>query len=328
MSPYAYADNQPTVLTDPSGLTPVPGDDNGNGHVDSLGEGLKIFGNGFLQGLKMPFEFLGDAQDAFTGANGGAGAFVDKYLPVRPAYRLYRAEYMLRQQGCDALADLYAEAADELTQQLAVTGLGGLTGWRRNVYEAETSIMRSGGLGPNRGKLDVSAKAFNDAEGRIAELLLSEGKNVKALKESNVDGVRTADSEVNGVPTEFKSLIPGAAANTVKNQLNSAKGQARHAIIDARASGLSESAAQEGLGKFLRNNPPRTDGLHPHSRRRLRHHLPLRDLNRDLPPQHLHPPRSPCGCPRRGRGAGLWWETAAHRERARGLHPEPERRNA
>jgi len=42
----------------------------------------------------------------------------------------------------------------------------------------------------------------------------------------------------------------------VKNQLNSAKGQARHAIIDARASGLSESAAQEGLGKFLRNNPP------------------------------------------------------------------------
>ncbi|MEU1296574.1 hypothetical protein ABZ439_29645 [Streptomyces sp. NPDC005840] len=34
--------------------------------------------------------------------------FLDKYLPVRPAYRLYRAEYMLRQQGCDALADLYA----------------------------------------------------------------------------------------------------------------------------------------------------------------------------------------------------------------------------
>ncbi|MFD7379997.1 DUF6531 domain-containing protein [Streptomyces mirabilis] len=131
VSAYAYANNTPTRYTDPSGRTPVPGDSNGNGKVDSLGEGLKIFGDGFLQGLKAPFEFLGDAQDAVTGANGGAGAFLDKYLPVRPAYRLYRAEYMLRQQGCDALADLYAAAADELAQQLAVTGIGGLTGWRK-----------------------------------------------------------------------------------------------------------------------------------------------------------------------------------------------------
>ncbi|MFE4454471.1 hypothetical protein [Streptomyces sp. NPDC056796] len=126
----------------------------------------------------------------------------------------------------------------------------------RRVTTPRRPSHRTGWQNAAARKLDLSAKAFNDAEGRIAELLLSEGKNVKALKESTVPGVRTADSEVNGVPTEFKSLIPGAAANTVKNQLNSAKGQARHAIIDARASGLSESAAQEGLGKFLRNNPP------------------------------------------------------------------------
>lgn len=134
VSAYAYADNQPTLLTDPSGLTP---DDPNNERVDSLGEGLKIFGDGFLKGLKAPFEFLGDSYDAVTGQNGGAGAFVDKYLPVRPAYRLYRAEYMLRQQGCDALADLYADAADELAQQIAVTGLGGLTGWRRAAVTPE-----------------------------------------------------------------------------------------------------------------------------------------------------------------------------------------------
>ncbi|MGW3953092.1 DUF6531 domain-containing protein [Streptomyces sp. NPDC004752] len=136
ISAYAYADNTPTLYTDPSGLTPVPGD-NGNGKVDSLGEGLKIFGDGFLQGLKAPFEFLGDAHDAVTGANGGAGAFLDKYLPVRPAYRLYRAEHMLRQQGCDALADLYAEVAEELTQQIALVGIGGLTGWRRTAVEPD-----------------------------------------------------------------------------------------------------------------------------------------------------------------------------------------------
>ncbi|MFH8562469.1 DUF6531 domain-containing protein [Streptomyces sp. NPDC017988] len=130
VSPYAYADNAPTLYTDPSGLTPVPGDD-GNGKVDSFQEGARVFGKGFLRGLKAPFEFLGDAKDAVTGKNGGAGAFVDKYLPIRPAYRLYRSEYLLRQQGCDALADLYAEAADELVQQLTLTGVGGLTGWRK-----------------------------------------------------------------------------------------------------------------------------------------------------------------------------------------------------
>lgn len=132
ISPYAYADNVPTLLTDPSGLTP---DDPNNDRVDSLGEAAGIFGDAFVDVFKSPFVFLGDAYDAFTGQNGGAGAFVDKYLPVRPAYRLYRAEYMLRQQGCDALADLYAEAAEELTQQIALVGIGGLTGWRRAAVE-------------------------------------------------------------------------------------------------------------------------------------------------------------------------------------------------
>ncbi|MEV4920930.1 DUF6531 domain-containing protein [Streptomyces tirandamycinicus] len=131
VSPYAYADNVPTLLTDPSGLTP----DDPNHRVGSIGEALGIFGDAFVDVVKSPFVFLGDAHDAFTGQNGGAGAFVDKYLPVRPAYRLYRAEYMLRQQGCDALADKYAEAAEELTQQIALVGIGGLTGWRRAAVE-------------------------------------------------------------------------------------------------------------------------------------------------------------------------------------------------
>ena len=44
---------------------------------------------------------------------------------------------MLRQQGCDALADQYAEAAEELTQQIALVGIGGLTGWRRAAVAPE-----------------------------------------------------------------------------------------------------------------------------------------------------------------------------------------------
>jgi hypothetical protein len=54
---------------------------------------------------------------------------------------------------------------------------------------------------------------------------------------------------------EFKTLDPGAAPNSVKNTLNTAKKQARDAVVDARGSGLAESGAREGLEKFLRNNP-------------------------------------------------------------------------
>ncbi|MFF6992611.1 RHS repeat-associated core domain-containing protein [Streptomyces sp. NPDC010273] len=200
VSAYAYADNTPTLYTDPSGLTPVPGD-NGNGKVDSLGEGLKIFGNGFLQGLKAPFEFMGDAHDAVTGQNGGAGAFVDKYLPVRPAYRLYRAEYLLRQQGCDALADLYGAAADDLAQQLAVTGLSGLTGWRRGAaepsggrYYGEASSTRFG-LPYYTPEAPSSKSLINPEGGRMnCGLCATAGDDLMAGR--NPNGVSGADRPV------------------------------------------------------------------------------------------------------------------------------------
>ncbi|QOV41466.1 RHS repeat protein [Streptomyces ferrugineus] len=150
VSAYAYADNQPTHLTDPSGLAPGNPDDE---HVESFGQVLGIFGDAFVDVFKSPFVFLGDVHDAFTGENGGAGAFVDKYLPVRPAYRLYRAEYLLRQQGCDALADLYADAAEELTEQIVLVGVGGLTGWRRAAVFPESTTIKVGNLrfGPGGG---------------------------------------------------------------------------------------------------------------------------------------------------------------------------------
>jgi hypothetical protein len=112
-------------------------------------------------------------------------------------------------------------------------------------------------LGPLKtGSVDQNAKRFNPAERRIAELLASEGHTVQSLPESRLPGVRTPDALVDTVRTEFKSLRPGAGACTVKNALNSAKGQATNAILDARGSGLSPSAAQDGVARFLRNNPP------------------------------------------------------------------------
>ncbi|MFH8241015.1 hypothetical protein [Streptomyces sp. NPDC018321] len=51
---------------------------------------------------------------------------------------------MLRQQGCDALADPYAETADELAQRLVLTGVGGLTGWRRTAVATERKLQSGG----------------------------------------------------------------------------------------------------------------------------------------------------------------------------------------
>lgn len=62
---------------------------------------------------------------------------------------------------------------------------------------------------------------------------------------------RRPDAAIDGTPTEFKCLDPGAGNTTVKAALTSAKGQARHAIIDARDSGLSEMEADRGVRRFL-----------------------------------------------------------------------------
>ena len=61
------------------------------------------------------------------------------------------------------------------------------------------------------------------------------------------------------VSVEFKSLDPGASDRTVKAALNSAKGQARHAVIDARDSGLTEDQAHRGIRRF--SGTPHGNGL-------------------------------------------------------------------
>lgn len=101
--------------------------------------------------------------------------------------------------------------------------------------------------GLNQNQIDESDKIFSHQEKAIADLLASEGKTVKSLLETNQG--RTADAEVDGIPTEFKSLVIGATNSTVKNLINSSirRGQARKIIIDARGSGLTEAEANLGL---------------------------------------------------------------------------------
>ncbi|WP_052745366.1 hypothetical protein [Streptomyces sp. WM6386] len=121
---------------------------------------------------------------------------------------------------------------------------------------AESGSGSPQGSPAKRGSIDETEKQFSPKERRIAEYLEAEGKHVKSVKESTVEGEKRPDSLVDGVPTEFKTLDPKASPNAIKNTLNTAKKQARDAVVDARPSELGETEARQSLERFLRNNPP------------------------------------------------------------------------
>ena len=100
------------------------------------------------------------------------------------------------------------------------------------------------------GVIDERAKEFSPSERRIAEYLAVKGPAVVSVSEGFGVCGRTADARVDGTPVEFKSLDPGAGDKTVKAALNSAKGQARYAVIDARDCGLTENDAHRGIRRF------------------------------------------------------------------------------
>ena len=100
------------------------------------------------------------------------------------------------------------------------------------------------------GVIDERSKRFSAAERRIAEHLAAPGPAVVSVSEGYGIYGRTADARVNGISVEFKSLDPGASDRTVKAALNSARGQARYAVVDARDSGLTEDQVHRGIRRF------------------------------------------------------------------------------
>jgi len=101
------------------------------------------------------------------------------------------------------------------------------------------------------GHIDESERRFSPEERRIAEILAREGRMLSAKAEVNYR--RIGDAIVDGVLVEFKNLATTTAdsetiGNTVNNSIRRG-GQARHIIIDARRSGLTEVEAIRGLAR-------------------------------------------------------------------------------
>jgi hypothetical protein len=113
------------------------------------------------------------------------------------------------------------------------------------------------------GSIDESERAFSPSERRVAEMLQSEGKHVKASAEGKGPR-RSRDALVDGIPTEFKTPDLGANGSTIKNQINDSTrrgGQARNMIIDARGSGLTEAEAMRGLARAKNITRGRIDSV-------------------------------------------------------------------
>ncbi len=124
-----------------------------------------------------------------------------------------------------------------------------------NANGDSSSFLKILGLGTllaasGTGSIDESDRKFSPEEKLIADVLSGEGKTVKSLPEPGT--TRVPDASVDGVPTEFKTLNPGASDGTVKNVINNSikgGGQARDIVIDARGSGLTAEQALKGLAR-------------------------------------------------------------------------------
>jgi Contact-dependent growth inhibition CdiA C-terminal domain len=153
------------------------------------------------------------------------------------------AETRSRQEYFEAVNSASSPEVVSFAAMMATRPAAERVEWEAPLHRGE--VDRCG-----QGVIDERAKEFSPAERRIAEYLAVKGPAVVSVSEGFGVCGRTADARVDGTPVEFKSLDPGAGDQTVKAALNSAKGQARYAVIDARDCGLTEDDAQRGIRRF------------------------------------------------------------------------------
>ena len=134
------------------------------------------------------------------------------------------------------------------------------------VVDCMARTLQAADKGGEAGRAINEARQFSAEEQRIADYI-EEATGLKATPnqlEGVVGAARQGDAFINGVKVEFKTLDPGATANTIKNVVNNSirrGGQAREIVIDARGTGLTEAAAEQGAFKALGISRGLLDGV-------------------------------------------------------------------
>ncbi|TLD39877.1 MAG: hypothetical protein JETT_3854 [Candidatus Jettenia ecosi] len=143
----------------------------------------------------------------------------------------------IRQKRDQDLADLKATA--DLAEALAWWYVG-----------ARFPIKVSPGTGTGR-LIVASGRTLSTEEMVIAQMLVNEGRTVRALAASSRQGVRTADFIVDGVRTELKSisnLTSRDISGALGRRILEGAGQAPHVIADVRQqAGMTWDLAQRAI---------------------------------------------------------------------------------
>jgi hypothetical protein len=103
--------------------------------------------------------------------------------------------------------------------------------------------------GANTGKLIGSIDGLTDAEKKVVNDLLEQGKNVEIIPKDPNSLVKTPDFKIDGIKTELKSLVNPNTNTGMKRIQEAFKQGAENVIIDGREAGLTIEQAQEILSR-------------------------------------------------------------------------------
>lgn len=121
----------------------------------------------------------------------------------------------------------------------------------RSAPQAAPSVVPKGSL------IVEAGRTLTAEESAVANILVRRGHTVRAVAESNVSGVRTADFIVDGVKTELKTIsnLTGRDISaSLSRRILDGAGQAPHIIMDVRGqAGMTRELAERAVVRAYGN---------------------------------------------------------------------------
>jgi RHS repeat-associated protein len=260
LTPYQFASNRPTLMIDLDGMEGSMGISGSatvapQGHsmieFDSDGDWIPDYGKGWAGGALFTFE----AGASLLGGRALAGNFWAilpelVYNPVVQTEIIGGLAALAGYQGPDipSVGSAVDQTFTRTWQEVKIVKQGGKEVSREILGTAEL-IMHEG------------SSFATQAEKKMAQKLLSEGKTVEVLAESKQQGVRTADYVIDGVQTELKTISDikkidaDHLSNSIAQTLKRSKGQGGSIIIDVtNQQGASREVVERALKRYWKQN--------------------------------------------------------------------------
>ncbi|MEV7898144.1 RHS repeat-associated core domain-containing protein [Streptomyces cyaneofuscatus] len=266
---YGYANNNPTTLSDPSGLA-VP--ECREGLIACTGGVPDLKKERARQASKKEQSSRGTSYVNRDGRSGKAPAGAPRYnraleeilftnADIAAQLRAERVKQIL--DGEFDLTNYYKEAAEDVEEKTCHRGARdgcGAANLAKDIWEFfgpfksdVEDIMERIDESWKRANNKAGASDFgfdDDAEFQVALTLAIHGHKVMSRNDDQVNPHR-GDAWVDDMRADFKSPVSGTSANSMQGHLRKAEKQRVDlAVVDLRRSGMSEEAAMDGFRSF------------------------------------------------------------------------------